>query len=200
MLMPRRLHILLVAALVGSACARSSELVVLLPDPESGEVGGASVRAEGGSVNLATAGEGTRVGAGRAPTAPKVVPAADVDRLFGDAMASRPPAARRFVLRFETGTELTPESRAMLNEILQEVRRRTSPEVAVIGHTDRTGTVEQNKTAGQARANLVRSFLVNSGIDAALITATSHGESDPEVPTADELVEPRNRRVEVTVR
>ncbi|MFN0097760.1 MAG: OmpA family protein [Gemmatimonadaceae bacterium] len=198
--MRRRSGILLVAAIVSVACARPSELVVLLPDPESGEVGAANVRAEGGAVDLATAGAGTRVGAGRAPTAPKAIPATDVNRLFGDALASRPPAARRFVLQFEVGSELTPEARRVLDEIVREVRSRASPEVAVIGHTDRTGPADTNRRVGLQRAESVREFLMSSGISADLISVASHGESDPVVPTADDVAEPRNKRVEVTVR
>jgi outer membrane protein OmpA-like peptidoglycan-associated protein len=175
-------------------------MVVLLPDPETGVVGGASIRSEGVAVDLATAGEGTRVGAGRPPSAPSVVPTAELDRVFGDAMASRPPASRRFVLQFERGDELTAASLQLLDEIVREVRGRASPEVAVIGHTDRTGSADANQRVGLLRAQTVREFLVRSGIDAALISVTSHGEADPVLPTADNVDEPANRRVEVTVR
>jgi outer membrane protein OmpA-like peptidoglycan-associated protein len=46
----------------------------------------------------------------------------------------------------------------------------------------------------------IRSLLVDAGVAAALIEATSHGETDLLIKTADEVFEPRNRRVEVTVR
>jgi outer membrane protein OmpA-like peptidoglycan-associated protein len=46
----------------------------------------------------------------------------------------------------------------------------------------------------------VRDLLVAEGIDPAMIQVTSHGEENPLVPTEDEVAEPRNRRVEVTVR
>ena len=47
------------------------------------------------------------------------------------------------------------------------------------------------------RANAVRDLLVKEGIDPAIIEVTSHGEENPLIPTADEVAEPRNRRVEI---
>jgi outer membrane protein OmpA-like peptidoglycan-associated protein len=47
---------------------------------------------------------------------------------------------------------------------------------------------------------MIQNLLVNEGLDASLIEVTSLGESDPLVRTADEVLEPRNRRVEISVR
>ena len=96
--------------------------------------------------------------------------------------------------------ELTDESRALLPQILQAVRNRPFPDVAVVGHTDTTGTNAGNYELGLRRANAIRGRLLEAGIDAALIEVSSHGESDLLVKTADGVPEPRNRRVEITVR
>jgi outer membrane protein OmpA-like peptidoglycan-associated protein len=74
------------------------------------------------------------------------------------------------------------------------------PEIAVVGHTDTMGTAGSNIELGLRRANAIRSVLIDAGVDAALIEATSHGEADLLVKTADEVPEPRNRRVDITVR
>ena len=50
------------------------------------------------------------------------------------------------------------------------------------------------------RANAIRSLLVDVGIDPSLVEASSHGEADLLIKTADEVSEPANRRVEITVR
>ena len=50
------------------------------------------------------------------------------------------------------------------------------------------------------RAILVRDYLVGEDVDASIIQVDSHGEGNPLFPTADEVPEPRNRRVEVLVR
>lgn len=202
MMAARFRHRLGAAALIvlASGCARATDLVVLLPDPETGAVGQATVRGEGGSVDLATAGEGTRVRATGTPSKPAAIPQRELDRTFGAALASRPQAARHFVLQFAAGDTLTPESQRLLPEIVAEVRSRQSPEVSVIGHTDRTGDAAANAALGLRRAETIRALLVRSGIAATVVDVSSHGESDPAVPTADGVDEPRNRRVEVTVR
>ena len=53
---------------------------------------------------------------------------------------------------------------------------------------------------GLIRANTVRGLLVQVGLDPSTIEVRSHGESDLLVKTPDETPEPRNRRVEISVR
>jgi outer membrane protein OmpA-like peptidoglycan-associated protein len=72
--------------------------------------------------------------------------------------------------------------------------------VLVIGHTDTVGTRASNIVLGMRRAELLRKLLVEAGLDSSLIEIASHGEADLLVPTGDEVAEPRNRRVEITVR
>ena len=110
-------------------------------------------------------------------------------------------APQHFILffRFESD-ELTDESRAVLPQVLRAVKNRPVPEVAVVGHTDTMGTAASNIELGLRRANAIRSVLIDAGVDAALIEATSHGEADLLVKTTDEVPEPRNRRVDITVK
>jgi outer membrane protein OmpA-like peptidoglycan-associated protein len=68
-----------------------------------------------------------------------------------------------------------------------------------VGHTDTTGSATSNDELGRKRALIVRNLLVAAGLDASAVEATSHGESDPLVKTADDTYEPRNRRVEVDI-
>jgi outer membrane protein OmpA-like peptidoglycan-associated protein len=51
-----------------------------------------------------------------------------------------------------------------------------------------------------ARARAVAALLAAAGVDPASLEITSHGEANLLVPTGDNVPEPRNRRVEVTVR
>ena len=175
--------------------------VVLLPDPGGGAVGAAVVSNQAGTANLSAARESTSIVPNQAPTPVSVLSQDDVDRLFGPLLSSLPPPAQHFVLyfRFES-EELTEESRALLPQILQAVREHPFPDVAVIGHTDTTGTKANNIELGLRRANSIRVRLIEAGVDAALIGVTSHGEADLLVKTADEVLEPRNRRVEISVR
>jgi outer membrane protein OmpA-like peptidoglycan-associated protein len=182
----------------------SQDQIVLLPDGEGGAVGRASVQsatAAGSAADLATARASTLVSANRPPSPPTELSAAEVSRLFGDVLSTLPPAPRHFTLyfRFESD-ELTDESRALVAQILQAVKDRPAPDVVVVGHTDTTGTPAANSVLGLRRANTVRALLVAAGLDAAFIAVGSHGEADLLIPTANEVFEPRNRRVEITVR
>ena len=57
-----------------------------------------------------------------------------------------------------------------------------------------------NELLSLRRAYKVRDDLVKAGVPIERIEIDSYGESRPAVPTADEVPELRNRRVEVTVR
>jgi outer membrane protein OmpA-like peptidoglycan-associated protein len=175
--------------------------VVLLPDPGDGAVGRAVVSNSVGAAELTAARESTTVAPNQAPAPVIVLNEADVTRLFGDVLATLPAPSQIFLLyfRFES-EELTDESRALLPQVLQAVRTRPFPDVAVVGHTDTTGTNASNYELGLRRANAIRGRLIEAGVDAALIEVSSHGESDLLVKTADSVAEPRNRRVEITVR
>jgi outer membrane protein OmpA-like peptidoglycan-associated protein len=84
--------------------------------------------------------------------------------------------------------------------MLDELRRRPSPDILVIGHTDRVGGDEDNDRLSLQRAERVRASLVAQGIAAQSIRAAGRGEREPVVQTADGVDEPQNRRVEINVR
>jgi outer membrane protein OmpA-like peptidoglycan-associated protein len=177
------------------------DLVVLLPDQTDGAVGRASVTTPTGSVELAAARASVSVAPNRPMPPVTVMSEADVQRLFGDVIAALPMAPEQFTLHFLFESDsLTDESRALLPRILQAARTHPFPDVAVIGHTDTTGSATGNYDLGLRRANSIRSRLIDAGIERGLIDVTSHGEADLLVKTADEVADPRNRRVEITIR
>jgi outer membrane protein OmpA-like peptidoglycan-associated protein len=177
------------------------DLVVLVADPESVAVGHLTVATRAGRVELTRAGESTTVPSGQAPGAVVVLGDTEIQRIFGAALAVIPEAARRVNLYFHLGgVDLTPESSTLLDEVIALVSTRVAPEVSVIGHADTTGTAEFNMALGLKRALLLRDLLIEAGLDADLIDVVSHGDRDLLVPTPDDTPEPRNRRVEVTVR
>src|SRR5690606_24635318 len=122
-------------------------------------------------------------------------------RVFGAAFAARPTPPKQFTLLFKLDSEdLTPESEATFTELFADVSRRSAYEVEVVGHTDTLQSQEYNQALSQVRADRVRALLIQRGLAAEAIMATGRGELDPAVRTADQTAEPRNRRVEVTVR
>ena len=106
-----------------------------------------------------------------------------------------------FLLYFLEGKDaLTPESQQVVQQIFAEIARRPVPEIVIIGHTDRVGSVTSNDDLSLRRAEKVRDDLVKLGIPADRMEVAGRGEREPLVPTEDEVPEPRNRRVEISVR
>jgi outer membrane protein OmpA-like peptidoglycan-associated protein len=176
-------------------------LIVLLPDPESGITGRARVTSEFGSANLAAPYAATRVTADAPPGPVSTMSDAEVTRVFGGALAALPPAPRHFTLHFRFESDaLTAASTALVPEILSTVKTLAVPEVVVVGHTDTTGDPRANLALGLKRAMTVHDILVEAGLARSTIEVTSHGEADLLIKTANNIPQPRNRRVEITVR
>jgi outer membrane protein OmpA-like peptidoglycan-associated protein len=125
----------------------------------------------------------------------------EVEKQFAPALAAQPSRAATFTLYFVEGKdEFTDESKQAVDRILAEIAKRPIPDVLVVGHTDTVGTDASNDALGLQRAETVRAALIKLGIPAADIRAISRGKRQLAVPTADNVSEPRNRRVEIVVR
>jgi outer membrane protein OmpA-like peptidoglycan-associated protein len=124
-----------------------------------------------------------------------------VRRDFRSALLALPDRPKSFLVYFLEGKdEFTDESRVEFEKILSELRDRGAPDVLVIGHTDRVGNLQFNDRLSLQRAERVRGELVKLGIAQARIQVAGRGEREPLVSTEDEIAEPRNRRVEISVR
>ena len=176
-------------------------LVVLLPDSDTNVTGRASVSNSAGSVDLSAARDSVLAIPARIPGPVTTMSEEEVQRVFGAALAALPPAPQHFTLYFKfESNELTDESRALVPEILSLVSQRAVPEVLVVGHTDTMGAPKANIELGLNRATTVRALLVQAGLDPSTVEMVSHGETDLLIKTPDETPEPRNRRVEISVR
>jgi hypothetical protein len=176
-------------------------LIALLPDPETRVTGRIHVSNEFGGIDLASPRLSLRVVGGAAPGAAVPMTEADVARVFGAALAALPPPPRHFVLQFEFQSDtLTAASARLVPEILDAVKALAVPEVMIVGHTDTMGDRKSNVALGLKRAEAVRAILLRAGLAAGVTEVTSHGEADALIKTRDNTAEPRNRRVEITVR
>jgi outer membrane protein OmpA-like peptidoglycan-associated protein len=185
--------------LVGCARPARTDLYVLTPDAD-GMTGALRVESGGREVVLDRPYASARVvGPGRVE--PGTVSEQEARQAFGGALDAQPARPASFVLYFLEGRdELTPESQQLLGRILDDVGRRPAPEIVVVGHTDRVGAVPFNDALSLRRAERVRDELVKVGVAADRIRVAGRGEREPLVATPDETPEPRNRRVEITVR
>lgn len=176
------------------------ETVVLLPGAD-GKVGALTIIHEGHQQTLdapyATARvqrQGQLDGGGR-------MAAEQVQQTFGRALDAQPPRPVRFLLYFlGDSDEFTPESKLEIPKILKEIAAHPSPEIIVVGHTDRVGSLAYNDALSLRRAERLRVQLEKIGIPSEQIRVAGRGERESLVPTEDEVAEPRNRRVEITVR
>lgn len=100
----------------------------------------------------------------------------------------------------EADTRIVPESRGSLEAVLAEVAKRPGAEIQITGYTDRKGKDDDNDVLSQKRADRILAQFADNGVPRENMVAVGRGERDPVVPTEDEIEEPRNRRVVVTVR
>ncbi|PKN09752.1 MAG: OmpA family protein [Deltaproteobacteria bacterium HGW-Deltaproteobacteria-8] len=194
-----RLLPLLLFVLVLSACGKSKNVVLLLPDPD-GHVGSVVVTNAQGSQVLTQAGTATRTAPKAAPTPPEVLSAQEQEELFGPALRALPTRPVRYILYFMSdGVQLTSESKAQLPQVLDTARERQSRDIAVVGHASKAGDEGYNIELSRRRAETVRKLLVKDGLPQEAFEVTSHGSANPLVQSSNPH-EPKNRRVEITIR
>lgn len=95
-------------------------------------------------------------------------------------------------------SEIRPDGTAVLDEVARLLEENPEITLQLGGHTDSVGTEEYNSLLGLRRAEAVRAALVERGIDASRLVATSYGEELPAENTSGRSS--ANRRVEVDPR
>ncbi len=183
------------------AAKEPDNVVVLLPDPD-GHVGQVLVSNSQGSQELTQARAATEVaGPKQAPRPPSEMAQSQLMRIFGEALSAQPPVPVHYTLYFYFGSaQMTATSRRLVPEVIRAIRERKSTYVSVDGHSDTVGTRMYNYGLSLRRAQAVRQLILNARIDPASLEIAAHGKDDPVIKTGDGVAEPRNRRVEITVR
>src|SRR5688572_8808834 len=175
--------------------------VVLLDNPGGGS-GKVIVSNEKGEQVLDKSGSATTFNRrGKKPSDPWELGVEKIKEVFGRAFGARPPRMVKYTVYFQSGTtKITKDSEAAYRKMIAEVGKRPGVDATVAGHADRTSTASWNEKLATKRAFKVRDDLVRAGVPLERIEMDSYGETRPAIPTADEVPEKRNRRVEVTVR
>ncbi len=177
-----------------SGCA--GDMFVVLPH-EDGSVGSVVVHQNGKDTVLDKANSAVKAGDSKTFT----LASKDIEQRFGRALTGLPPAARSYTLYFKEGTvTLEDGSAPVMEEMRKDVASRKAGEIMVIGHTDRVGTLTNNDLLAYGRAVAVSDLLIAGGINRDTVIIAGRGEREPIVATDDEVEEPRNRRVEISVR
>ena len=180
--------------------AEAKDFFVLLPD-QDGKVGQITISNSTGTTTLTKANESALVTGHEISARTRVLSEQDIEKDFHDTIQAIPGTADHFILFFTSGTiELTKESQEQLPQILKKIKERFPCEISVIGHTDTRASGEYNLALSLKRASHVKDQLLAIGAPRKLLEVSSHGENDPMIPTADNVSEPRNRRVEIFIR
>jgi len=94
------------------------------------------------------------------------------------------------------------ESRGAIQEVVDLMNRYPSMTIELRGHTDSnnsTGDPQYNQKLSQARAEAVRDFMINAGIDGSRISAKGFGESVPVATNETAEGRQKNRRTEFVI-
>lgn len=94
---------------------------------------------------------------------------------------------------------LLKDSYPILNALTEILQNNKSIKIKIIGHTDLTGDLEENKKLSWDRADSVKNYLMNSGIDPSRILTEGKGSTQPimnsKYPDANRV----NRRTEFEI-
>jgi len=102
---------------------------------------------------------------------------------------------------FETGSaELSKQSLALLDHLIEVVQRCRDASIEVAGHTDSQGSPESNLDLSKRRAEAVTSYIGEAGVDTSRMTSAGYGETNPVASNDTPEGRAQNRRIEFVVK
>ena len=106
----------------------------------------------------------------------------------------------RSAIHFDSGqASIQRRSLPMLEEIADVLKENPRIHIRIEGHTDQVGSPESNQKLSENRANTVKNFLTQRGIDAHRLDAVGFGQRRPLTEEVDEETRAINRRVEIHI-
>jgi outer membrane protein OmpA-like peptidoglycan-associated protein len=127
-------------------------------------------------------------------------PEAEFADTLGDSTAPLPRKFQLDSLRFETGSATLPESASTtIDSLASALVAYPSARVRIDGYTDNAGEDSVNRTLSWARANSIKSALVQRGVSADRMDSTGDGSRREVAPNDSNRGRMLNRRSEVTL-
>ncbi len=104
-------------------------------------------------------------------------------------------------IHFELNSaKIKGDSHTLLEEIADAIVRNPKiQQLEIQGHTDNTGTRAINQKLSQDRADSVRTWLSEHGVQGSRLTAKGYGQSRPLAPNVTPANRARNRRVQFVI-
>ncbi|ALW85335.1 hypothetical protein AUC43_09650 [Hymenobacter sedentarius] len=103
------------------------------------------------------------------------------------------------ILFATNSASLTPDAAGNVSQLAETLKKYADTNVVIEGHTDNTGSDAINQPLSQRRAQAVANTIINEGVDAARITATGYGSTQPVADNTTAAGKAANRRVEVAI-
>ena len=94
---------------------------------------------------------------------------------------------------------LKPEGKAKLDDVASKVGGINLEVIIAVGHTDSIGSDAYNQKRSVRRAEAVKAYLVNKGIDKSRVYTEGKGEAQPVADNKTKEGRAKNRRVEIEV-
>jgi peptidoglycan-associated lipoprotein len=124
--------------------------------------------------------------------------AAPADMEPVEPIASESYSAENIYFAFDDFT-LDGASQGRVTALGDYLKNNPNAVVQIEGHCDERGSVEYNLALGERRANSVKNFLVQLGVEPARLTTISYGEEKPAAEGRDEQAWSQNRRAEFVI-
>ncbi|MEL6670726.1 MAG: OmpA family protein [Bacteroidota bacterium] len=110
------------------------------------------------------------------------------------------PEGRR--LYFESSSydlPMTDELRDYITLVIQYLNQSPDKKLLMVGHTDSDATNATNMRLGLNRANTIKEYFTQFGLNESQIETSSRGEDDPIATNNTEAGKAQNRRVEISI-
>lgn len=91
------------------------------------------------------------------------------------------------------------ESARVLSDITAILKKYPSAKFSIDGHTDSVGSATSNQRLSDSRANEVKNYLIQNGIDEFRLSAVGYGEARPVADNTTKEGRAQNRRVEINL-
>ena len=102
---------------------------------------------------------------------------------------------------FDSGkADIRPEAHATYSKIAGILKDYDKTIIHVVGHTDTVASDSYNQTLSDRRASAVGNLLMTDGVPSGRLQLHGRGERELLVRTADNVNEPRNRRVDIVIK
>ncbi|NKB67282.1 MAG: OmpA family protein [Candidatus Latescibacteria bacterium] len=101
------------------------------------------------------------------------------------------------VLFASESSKLTPASKTALGGLVKVLQEWPEQKLVLTGHTDNTGTTSFNSKLSRNRAQAVKNYLVQQGVEASRLSISAKGASDPADSNDTKAGRQQNRRVDI---